>query len=117
MDITRERNTVTVTIVNGKALSNAFDFSYLTMGVLHMPSAWTAASIGFKVSSESGGTFQPLYDQDGGLVQISSPAAGKAYALPAELAGAMYVKLWSQNGSGTDTNQGAERSIVLDLKS
>ncbi len=104
------------TIASGAALSDAFDLRDYTMGLIHMPSAWTSASIGFHVCSTLAGTFLPLYDKNGSLVQIASPAASSAYALPAEVAGAHFVKLWSQNGSGTNTNQGAARTIVVDLK-
>jgi hypothetical protein len=116
-NLTRESSHVTVTIANGANLSGEIDMSQFSMLIVHMPSAWTAASIGFKVASESGGTFLPLYDDDGNLLQIDSPGASKAYAAPAGVAGCSFVKLWSQNGSGTNTNQGGDRSIVVELKS
>jgi hypothetical protein len=105
-----------VTIALSGNLSGAFDMSRYSMGVVHMPAAWTAASLGFKVCAEEGGTYLPLYDETGTLVQISSPAASQSYNLPAELAGCRWVKLWSQNGSGTNTAQAAARTIGLDLK-
>jgi hypothetical protein len=104
------------TIASGGNLSDAFDFRAYTMGLIHMPAAWTAASIGFKVCNTAGGTYLPLYDKNGSLVQITSPAASKAYALPAELAGAHFVKLWSQDGTGSNSNQAAARTLVVDLK-
>jgi hypothetical protein len=113
----RETAVKTVTIASGAALSDAIDmrdFVYLSVA---LPSAWTAASIGFYVASSLGGTFQPLYDDDGNLAQIDSPAASKTYSAPAALGGGHFLKLWSQNGSGTNTNQAAERSLVVHLKS
>lgn len=112
----RIEKTATLTIANGAALSDELDFRYYSMLTVHMPAGWTAASIGFHVAHTSGGTFQPLYDELGNLVQISSPSASRSYSVPPELAGAQYVKLWSQNGSGTNTNQGAARSLVVSLK-
>jgi len=108
---------VSLTIASGAALSDAFDFSSYSMAVVHMPSAWTAASIGFYVCQTPAGTFLPLYDKNGSLVQISSPAASQAHACPAELAGCRWVKLWSQDGAGSGTNQAAARTLNLDLKS
>ena len=86
------------------------------MLIVHMPAAWTAASIGFYVCDSYAGTYQKLYDDNGNLVQIDSPSAAGAYAAPAEVAAARWVKLWSQNGSGTDTNQAAARTITVALK-
>jgi hypothetical protein len=112
----RDKHTKSLTIANGANLSDAFEFLPYSMLVVHMPAAWTAASIGFKVSSDESGTYLPLYDDDGNLVQIDSPSASQAYVAPAELAPTFWIKLWSQNGSGTNANQGAERTIIIDLK-
>jgi len=116
VNIFRKVKQYTATIASGAALSDEFRFDGFALAVIHMPSTWTAASIGFKVASASGGTFLPLYDEDGTLVQIDSPTADKAYVAPAELAAAQYVKLWSQDGSGNDANQAAARSIPVDVK-
>jgi len=116
MHMYRNEGVATGTIANGANLSDEIDVSQYAMLVVHMPAAWTAASIGFKVASASGGTFLPLYDDNGTLVQIDSPTASKAYSAPAEVAGARYVKLWSQDGSGSNANQGGARVITVDLK-
>ena len=113
--MTRQVSTITLTIANGAALSDAFELGGATLLTLHMPSAWTAADIGFQVSSTFGGTYQPLRDETGNLVQVSGPAASNSYILPAELSAALFLKLWSQS-SGTGTNQGAERTITVDIK-
>ena len=105
MNITRLATTFSVNIASGGTLTGAFHMTPFTMGLIRMPAAWTAASVGFYVSNSEAGTFLPLYDQYGSLVQISSPAVDKAYVFPADLAGAHWVKLWSQNGSGTGTTQ------------
>jgi hypothetical protein len=115
--ITRDTHVKSVTIALNGNLSDAIDMRHFTMLIVHMPAAWTAASIGFKVSSSNGGTYQPLYDDDGDLVQIDSPAASATYQANAEVAGAHWLKLWSQNGSGTNTAQAAARTLALDLKS
>ena len=106
-----------VTIANGAALSGAFALAHHTMGVLYKPATWTAADIGFYVCQQEAGTYMPLYNVNGVLVNITglSTTVVEAYALPAELAGCRYVKVWSQN-SGTSANQGAARVIALDLK-
>lgn len=103
-----------VTILNGVALSDAIYFAPFSKGVIHMPAAWTAANIGFHVSSEPAGTYLPLYDGVNPVV-ITGPAVNQAYPLPAGLAGAHYFKLWSNTG-GADTNQGADRAITVELK-
>lgn len=115
--MSRIRLNASMTLTMGTAgLSGAFPFSEFAGGVVHMPAAWTAASIGFKVSSTVAGTFLPLYDDDGNLVQIDSPTTSKAYAFPDAIYPCRFVKLWSQDGSAADEAQAAERSLVVDLK-
>lgn len=116
MDIFRRSKTQTVTIANGANLSDEFPFDAFTMLIVHIPAEWTAASIGFKVASARGGTFLPLYNENGALVQIASPLVDAAYSAPAELAGAQFIKLWSQDGTGSNTNQAADRDLVIDMK-
>ena len=106
-----------LTIANGAAVTEAFEMSNHAGGIVLMPAAWTAASIGFQVSDSPSGTFYPLYDDGGTLVQISSPAVSKAYSIPAEVFGAAWVKLWSQDGSASDEDQGAARTVGVLLKS
>lgn len=105
-----------VTIPNGTALSNVITWREFGYGILHMPATWTAADIGFQVSSELDGTFLPLYDDAGALVEIASPAVDQAMRIPVEVLAARFVKIWSQTG-GADTNQGAERALIIDMKS
>ena len=114
--IGRDRDTVTVTIAAGAALSDAMDFRYMGGAILHMPAAWTAADIGFYVSPTGvAGSFQPLYDELNALVQIDGATADRSYALPAAIFAAHYVQLWSQN-AGVSENQAAARELQLSLK-
>ena len=115
--INRTTKVQSMTIANGAALSDAFDMTDYAGGQVLMPAAWTAASIGFQVASSSGGTYYPLHDDDGTLVQIDSPAVDKAYQLPIELFGCFWVKLWSQDGAASGTNQAAARTVIVQLKS
>lgn len=104
----------TVTILNGAALSDGVVYKKYSKGVIHMPAGWTAADIGFYVSSEVNGTYLPLYDGASPVV-ISGPAADRVFPLPAALAPALFFRLWS-NTAGVDTNQGADRVITVELK-
>jgi len=117
MNLQRGTTSLEVTIANGTAVSGAFEMSNHAGGLVLMPGAWTAASIGFQVSDSPGGTFYPLYDSGGSLVQIEGPAVDSAYAIPAEVFGAAWVKLWSQDGSAGEENQTADRSVGVVLKS
>lgn len=112
----RGAKTLTVDIANGAALSEAIQFDRYAILCVHMPAAWTAASIGFHVASTETGTYTPLYDRNGALVQIVAPAVDKTYVAPAEITAARWLKLWSQDGAGSGTNQGAARSLVVDCK-
>jgi hypothetical protein len=115
--INRGTTSKSLTIANGAAVTEAFEMSNHAGGSVLMPAAWTAASIGFQIAVTAAGTFYPLYDDSGALVQISSPAVDNAYSIPAAVFGAAWVKLWSQDGSASDENQGAARTIGVILKS
>lgn len=112
----RESRTQSTTILSGTALSGVLSFYEYAYGIVHMPAVWTAADIGFQVSSELNGTFLPLYDDAGALVEISSPAADQAHAIPVEVLAARFVKLWSQSG-GAGVNQAGDRALSMDMKS
>lgn len=107
-------HSISITIASGAALSAAFSMEEFNQGQLAMPAAWTAADIGFQISDSYGGTYQPLYNASG-LVVISGPTANNTYLLPADIAAARFVKLWSNTG-GSGTNQAADRVIRVDLK-
>lgn len=115
MDTTR----VNLTIASGTAESEAFTLvdALGNVGMVKTPAAWTAATIGFKVSDSFGGTYAPLRDPTGNLVAVSGVITNAAgwYRLPYELAGAFYVKLWSMN-AGSDVNQEADRALVIVAK-
>lgn len=109
-----KEQTKPATILNGAALSEVVGYGGFEKGILRMPAAWTAASIAFQVSNEITGTFLPLQDEGGTLVELTV-AVDEAFPLPIELAGALYFKLWSETG-GTGVNQGANRAIFIDMK-
>jgi hypothetical protein len=83
-----------------------------------MPATWTAAVIGFKHCSTETGTYQPLYTTDGSaqtLVEMTVAASGD-YVLPDAVFGCAFIKIWSTDGNGSDTNQAGARTFGLNLK-
>jgi len=111
----RQSYSYPTTIPNGTALSGVVSYHDHAYGLIHFPAVWTAADLGFQVSSELDGTYQPLYDDAGALVEIASPAADQTHAIPVEVLAARFVKLWSQSG-GAGVNQGADRDLIVDMK-
>lgn len=108
---------VSVTIANGAALSGAVAASPLatTFQAVYIP-AWTSASLGFKVCDTVDGTYAPLRNEAGALIEVTGiqTAAPGWYKLPLELLAAPFFKLWSET-SGSNTNQGAERVCKIAL--
>jgi hypothetical protein len=108
-----------VTIANGAALSEAIDLGEFVgdAGLVGVPSVWTSAALGFQICDTVDGTYSPLRDEAGSVVQVSGiqTAAAAWYKLPDALRGARFVKLWSQN-SGANANQAAARSLVVIIK-
>lgn len=121
--LTRLTHMIPVTIANGASVSGAFYMGDFAGGIIIFPAAWTAANLAFQVSATETGTYAALHDDDTDqLVQVQNVATGavSAYAIPAELFGATWVKLLSKSATaGTDTavNQAADRVITVILKS
>ena len=115
----RSLQKLSVTIDASAAVSDAIDFRNYAGGMILMPAAWTVADIGFKVCGSGDGTFAPLKDRSnayGTDVSIDGPVASAAYPIPPFVFAAPYVQLWSHDGSGNDTNQAAERTLIVYLK-
>jgi hypothetical protein len=117
---TRHNKTVKVSIALGAAVSEAIDLREFAAAGVIMDSAWTAADLGVQVCDTQDGTFVGLADRSnayGTDVSIDGAVASKAYPLPPFAFAFPYIKLWSHNGSGTNTNQDASRSLTVVLKS
>ena len=117
MSLKRVSTAFTVVIANGAALSGAFEFTGASGGIVDMPAAWTEAALGFHHCSTRGGTFQPLYKEDGTLVEITlaTDPSDLSYLLPADVFPARFLKLWSET-AGSGVNQGAARSLIVSVK-
>ena len=102
-----------VTIAISAALSDPIDLSKYSGGVILMPSAWTAAGIGFKISKSYGGTYVALIDAAGEEVEAAVAAVvDVAHPMPAAIFGFKYVKVWSET-AGADVTQAAERVLTI----
>jgi hypothetical protein len=119
----RQSTAIYTAIAASTALSTGvIDTAEFAGGMILVPSLWTAANIGFKVCESKDGSFHILRDEFGAPVEIGSIKTDGArwYALPGALFAARYFKVWSKSstaGAETDTNQAAERSLVVLLKS
>lgn len=117
MSTSRNAVNVTRSIAISTAITDAIDMRPFASGSVKVPSAWTTANIGFKVSDTVDGTYDPLYDHTGSIVECATPAASRQIELPPEIFGCAFIKLWSQDGAASDTNQAAARSLIVTLKS
>ncbi len=109
----------TLIIASGAAPSTELDMTGFAGGMIKVPGAWTAADIGFSACEKSGGTFVDLQDELGARVKITGVATATSmfYDIPPEVFSARYVKLESINTSTeAAVNQGAERSIIVVMK-
>lgn len=116
--IQRENQVLTVTMANGATESAAFDVSRFSYGAVIMPAAFDGASLAFKISSTSGGTFAQLYsgvshalNGDWTVPVFGAPTAGRAYDISGVVALATWVKLLA------GSTQTADRTFTIILKS
>lgn len=114
--ITRDSGYRTLAVQQSAYISSAhIDIGAYAFGTIISPSAVdSSASIGFKVCHSPNGTFVPLRDESGNIVEID-PTTDQAYSFPAELGGVTFLKLWLQTG-GTNVPAEADRTFVLVLK-
>lgn len=110
-----------LTIAQGAAISDAYDFRRFIGGHVIVPGTWTAANIGFKVCDTIDGTYVTACDKTGAPIQISGVATGasKSYKIPDDLFPAAFVKLWSKDltaATETDNNQAGARALKVILK-
>jgi hypothetical protein len=108
-----------VTIVVNTCESGALDVRDFPIVQVRVPDTWTGASLGIKVAPVKDTVFQPLLTESAGktiLVQCSSVQAGRTYTLPAAAGASGFIRIWSQNYSGVNVNQGAARVLGVTLK-
>lgn len=87
---------------------------------VQVPSAWTAADIGFLGSDSETGTYVDICDSSGSRVKITGIATSEAkwYDVPEAVAKHLYIKLQSIDTSDeTDEAQAAARALVVLRKS
>jgi len=105
----------TPTILSGTALSTPINFCDFVMMQIHIPAVWTAAEIGYYVSPTVDGTYVPLFDETGAIIENVTIVVDTAVVSPPRIAGARFVRIWSQS-SGIDVNQGADRVLIVVMK-
>ena len=98
------------------AVSGVIDYGDYGYGVFLMPTAWTAATMCFKVCDTPDGTFLPLYGSDGTALLEITVAVDVAIPLPSQLEGVRYFQFWSTDGAGADEVQLAARTIKVEIK-
>ena len=109
----------TSVIANDQAEGSAIKIEGHQAGVVIMPVAWTAASLGFKVCDTENGTYVILRGVDGVPVQITGIVTdgSNAYKIPEGVfEGPIWIKPWSKHATaGTITNitQGAARTLKI----
>lgn len=105
----------TVTIADSAATSGAIEIPVgYAIGAVDVPDSWTAADLGFSISTDGGTTFRDLYAGSGTTTArlrcTGVPTSGGGFILVPiilhELALGMKVKLTSINtASNADANQ------------
>jgi len=111
-----------ITISKDTCESGPVDMREFSSLVAAVPSAWTAAALGLKVSPVLDTTFLPLHIRTthaSGVTLLSqhhSVTASQAYIYSDEmLGGAGWVRFWSQ-AAGADVNQAAARVLGVSKK-
>ena len=109
----RSHFTEELVILNGAALSDVLDFRSVASAAIFVPASFLG-EVAFKVSITEDGTFTALYDEDDALIEIATTAE-RWYFIPVKVFPCHFVKIWSQT-AGVDTNQNADRTLVIMAK-
>lgn len=101
-----------VTIATGTNAASLPTEGRALVGV-QMPSAWTAANLGFEVSFDGGATWVTAYDNTGNLLQ-AVVSTSRYVAFPVDSAiFAPLLKVKSVTAANVATNQGGARTLTL----
>lgn len=95
-NIARQTRYVEVTIAEGGWVTESIDCRGYTMFTIQMPADWDLASVGFLTARQQGGTHRPYHNADGELLELTEPTAGYNYELPTNLAGVLWMQIWSE---------------------
>lgn len=111
--------TKTVTVsTSTDGLSDAVDLGGYRLAAVAMSTAWTSADITFAAAISSGGTFYPVYNDNGEEATIVNTTASRIVAIDvvaASLAPLRHVKLRSGTND-TPVTQAAARTLTIILK-
>lgn len=115
--VTREVHHLTATVGVGSSVSNAVHYGDFAGGVVITPDALDATSaVAFLVSYDDDASFFKLCDKTNALISlVVSTNERRAYAIPDELFGVRWFKLWTQ-AAGINVVQAASRDFVIMLK-
>ena len=101
--------TLDTTIANGAAASAAIDLAGTTLCGIHLPAAFTGASLSFTAAPTLGGTYQTL--QRNGADLSVTVAQGKYISLTAgDFIGVQFLKIVS------GSNEAATRTLTLAVR-
>lgn len=103
-----------LTIPNGAAVSNAFDFGGSELTRITAPAAWTAADLVLEFSGD-GTAWNSLYDFAGNAIKLTGFTAGRTYDLSSssvEVENITFFRVRSSTG-GADVNQAADRVVTV----
>jgi hypothetical protein len=109
-DLERSQNypeSLSATIANAGTDSAEVDLNGTVPVGIVFPAAMTGTSVSFKMATSSGGTFVPVYDDDGALYTVSVVVSIYRALKYQHFIGARYIKVIS-NGA-----EGAERVLTL----
>lgn len=110
MSLRRLSMTREITIPASGTDSNAFYFGDWAMGILHLPGTMTGDAITFKAAPAENGTYNVVKKSDGTAAGSSVTAASDGVPIPAECAGALWLKVVS------DAAEDTARTIQVSLK-
>jgi hypothetical protein len=91
-EIARHVRSLTATFAVSSTLSPAFDVRAFAGGGLMIPTPWGGGTCTFKASATPTGTYRPIYDKDGTLVDVN-PAANTIVELHEAVMAQHYVKV------------------------
>lgn len=102
---------------NASSLSGSLLIGGTPIVGIHMPAAWTAASLSFDVNACPGGTWMPLKDGDGTEIAIQASASMAISASQLDHLGPWFgMRVRSGCGAASAVDQAASRVIVVVMK-
>ena len=112
MGIPNPANYIDATIANAATTSGAINLEGKKLVGIEIPASFTGATVSFTQCRSEGGTYIPVYNDDGSLYSVTATDAAYVRVNPAVFAGCAFIKVVS---ASSESGEKVVTVVCIDL--